>query len=83
MKNANRVKRSAAIFLATYVTGVETTGEAGSSDEERASRSAEEKKSLANFRGIATMATKKPITLCANCLTQFNFQLISRDIFSR
>ena len=27
MKNANRVKRSAAIFLATYVTGVETTGE--------------------------------------------------------
>lgn len=27
VKNANRVKRSAAIFLATYVTGVETTGE--------------------------------------------------------
>lgn len=27
MKNANRVKRSAAIFLATYVTGVETSRE--------------------------------------------------------
>lgn len=57
VKNANRVKRSAAIFLATYVTGVETTRAARTRKERAEARRRKSRSRISG--GIATMANPR------------------------